>query len=486
MFGRSPGWEAGARSDRHGVIERYPARGISGAAFRSGRSRGGPVCRGTRSASTCERRRWSRRSGFRNGRASWIPSPSRLAAWLRTEAGKSRKQSARTRSSSTPIWSRSAMMAPTAGSLPLCGRGRPTGSASSRPPAAASSCRWSSARARRSSSTGARTGPSIAGERTKLQVAHIKLSHSRAFLLRAYPLQTHEMLFDAHWPRLPRAGRRAAARHLRQHEDRGRPHRHGQGAAGQRPLSRRWPATTSSSPSSAIPPRAGRKARSRRTFRMPGAGLWQPMPGFPDLAALNAWLEQRCIALWERRSPHGVLPGTVADVWAAGADRPDADCRRPSTASSSRASGSRRPAWSASSATATACRRPSPTARSACGSIPTGSWSRPRGRSSASMSGSSSVARAAAPDDLRLAALPGRDPAQARALRNGAPFAELPEAFRRAAAASAPARPAAIARWWRSSPWSCSTTSRPCWSPWNWLWRPGFRPRPICSTCCTG
>ncbi len=40
---------------------------------------------------------------------------------------------------------------------------------------------------------------SIGGERVKLQVAHIKLSHSRAFLVRAYPLQTHEMLFDAHW-----------------------------------------------------------------------------------------------------------------------------------------------------------------------------------------------------------------------------------------------------------------------------------------------
>ena len=38
----------------------------------------------------------------------------------------------------------------------------------------------------------------LRGERTKLQVAHIKLSHSRAFLVRAYLLQTHEMLFDAH------------------------------------------------------------------------------------------------------------------------------------------------------------------------------------------------------------------------------------------------------------------------------------------------
>jgi hypothetical protein len=27
--------------------------------------------------------------------------------------------------------------------------------------------------------------------------AHTKLSHSRAFIVRAYPLQTHEMLFDA-------------------------------------------------------------------------------------------------------------------------------------------------------------------------------------------------------------------------------------------------------------------------------------------------
>ncbi len=39
----------------------------------------------------------------------------------------------------------------------------------------------------------------IGGERVKLQVAHTKLSHSRAFIVRAYPLQTHEMLFDAHW-----------------------------------------------------------------------------------------------------------------------------------------------------------------------------------------------------------------------------------------------------------------------------------------------
>ena len=43
--------------------------------------------------------------------------------------------------------------------------------------------------------------------------------------------------------------------------------------------------------------------------------LLQPMPNFPDLAALNAWLEQRCLELWQE-TQHGTLPGTIADVWA--------------------------------------------------------------------------------------------------------------------------------------------------------------------------
>ena len=41
--------------------------------------------------------------------------------------------------------------------------------------------------------------------------------------------------------------------------------------------------------------------------------LWQQLPGFPDLDALNDWLERRCIEQWSEIQ-HGVLPGTVADV----------------------------------------------------------------------------------------------------------------------------------------------------------------------------
>ena len=37
----------------------------------------------------------------------------------------------------------------------------------------------------------------IVGKQTKLRAVHTKLSHSRAFNVRAYMLQTHGMLFDA-------------------------------------------------------------------------------------------------------------------------------------------------------------------------------------------------------------------------------------------------------------------------------------------------
>jgi hypothetical protein len=43
--------------------------------------------------------------------------------------------------------------------------------------------------------------------------------------------------------------------------------------------------------------------------------LWQPVPNFPSLEALNDWLEKQCRELWTK-TPHGAQPGTIADVWA--------------------------------------------------------------------------------------------------------------------------------------------------------------------------
>ena len=122
----------------------------------------------------------------------------------------------------------------------------------------------------------------VGGERVKLQVAHIKLSHSRAFLLRAYPLQTHEMLFDAHWHAFRVFGgvpARGIYDNMKTAVD-----RVGRGKERQinmRFLAMHCPAgactaccregrtTMFTSPSFAIRQRDGRKVRSRRTFGIP-------------------------------------------------------------------------------------------------------------------------------------------------------------------------------------------------------------------------
>ncbi len=43
--------------------------------------------------------------------------------------------------------------------------------------------------------------------------------------------------------------------------------------------------------------------------------IWQAMPPFADLSTLNAWLEARCVERWSELT-HGVLPGSVAAVHA--------------------------------------------------------------------------------------------------------------------------------------------------------------------------
>lgn len=42
--------------------------------------------------------------------------------------------------------------------------------------------------------------------------------------------------------------------------------------------------------------------------------LWHVMPAFPDLETLNHWLEDRCKVLWAETA-HGTLQGSIADIW---------------------------------------------------------------------------------------------------------------------------------------------------------------------------
>ncbi len=154
----------------------------------------------------------------------------------------------------------------------------------------------------------------LGGERTKLQVAHVKLSHSRAFLVRAYLLQTHEMLFDAHWHAFRVFGgvpARGTYDNMKTAVDR-------VGRGKERQVNLRFLAMANHyvfEPEFCNPAAGWEKGQVEKNVQDARPRLWQPMPNFPDLAALNAWLEQRCVELW-REIPHRLHAGSIADVWA--------------------------------------------------------------------------------------------------------------------------------------------------------------------------
>jgi transposase len=154
----------------------------------------------------------------------------------------------------------------------------------------------------------------IGNERTKLQVAHTKLSYSRAFIVRAYLLQTHEMLFDAHNHAFRVLGgipRRGIYDNMKTAID-----KVGRGKA--RDINVRFMAMASHylfEPEFCNPASGWEKGQVEKNVQDARHRLWQPMPRFPTLEALNVWLESRSKELWAETA-HGRMRGTVADVWA--------------------------------------------------------------------------------------------------------------------------------------------------------------------------
>src|ERR1700733_13412543 len=153
----------------------------------------------------------------------------------------------------------------------------------------------------------------IGGERTKLQVAHFKLSYSRAFILRAYPQQTHEMLFDAHnhaFRVLGGGPRRGIYDNMRPAVDK-------VGRGKERQVNARFSAMVSHFLFEAEfcnPASGWEKGQIEKNVQDARHRLWQPTPSFPSLAALNDWLETRCQELWAQ-TPHGSHPGMISDAW---------------------------------------------------------------------------------------------------------------------------------------------------------------------------
>ena len=155
----------------------------------------------------------------------------------------------------------------------------------------------------------------INNERVKLQIAHFKLSHSRAFYLRAYLLQTHEMLFDAHnhaFEVLGGVPRRGIYDNMRTAVDRVRPGK-------QRDVNARFSAMVSHFLFEAEfcnPASGWEKGQIEKNVQDSRRRLWQQAPCFDSLAAVNAWLEARCVDLWHDIR-HPELPSmSVAEVWA--------------------------------------------------------------------------------------------------------------------------------------------------------------------------
>ncbi|RKJ95943.1 IS21 family transposase, partial [Pseudoroseomonas wenyumeiae] len=137
----------------------------------------------------------------------------------------------------------------------------------------------------------------VGGKRIKLQAAHTKLSHSRAFVVRAYKLQTHEMLFDALTEAFRVLGgvpRRGIFDNMRTAVDR-------IGAGKMRQVNARFAAMASHYLFEATfcnPASGWEKGQVEKNVQDARRQIWQGMPPFADLPALNAWLEARCIERW--------------------------------------------------------------------------------------------------------------------------------------------------------------------------------------------
>lgn len=155
----------------------------------------------------------------------------------------------------------------------------------------------------------------IGRERMKLAVAQFKLCHSRAFLLRAYPSMSHEMLFDAHNHAFSVLGgipRRGIYDNMKTAVDR-------VGRGKQRTVNARFRALTGHFLFEAAfcTPAAGwEKGQIEKQVRDARPRIWHEVPKFVDLAALNEWLTRRCLALWEQIRHPEQTDRTIAAVWA--------------------------------------------------------------------------------------------------------------------------------------------------------------------------
>jgi transposase len=155
----------------------------------------------------------------------------------------------------------------------------------------------------------------VGGLRRRLEVAHVKLAASRAFWLVAYPTQSHEMLFDAHARAFAAFGgvpRRGIYDNMKTAVDR-------VGRGKERTVNVRFYAMCSHylfEPDFCNRAAGWEKGiveknvqdRRRQVWREAAERRW------PDLETLNTWVGERCRAAWEEMANPQWPKLTLAEV----------------------------------------------------------------------------------------------------------------------------------------------------------------------------
>lgn len=154
----------------------------------------------------------------------------------------------------------------------------------------------------------------IDGVRTKLQVAHFKLCYSRAFFIRAYLAQSHEMLFDAHYHAFRTFGgipRRGIYDNMKTAVDK-------IGRGKQRQVNKRFYAMVSHylyEPEFCNPASGWEKGQIEKAVLDARHGLWYDTPSIKSLQELNLWLEERCKILWQESAHPEFKSRSLAECW---------------------------------------------------------------------------------------------------------------------------------------------------------------------------
>ncbi len=147
-----------------------------------------------------------------------------------------------------------------------------------------------------------------------VKVAHVRLCYSRAFCVVAYPRESQEMVFDAHaraFEHLGGIARRGIYDNMKTAID-------AIFIGKERRYNRRFLAMCSHyliEPTACTPAAGWEKGQVENQVGTIRSWLFTPKPRFADLAALNAWLIERCTQLASERRHPDHPERTIGQLW---------------------------------------------------------------------------------------------------------------------------------------------------------------------------